>query len=261
MPRAVVVGPDRVREAATARGRELVAARRRLAGGYHADLRAAVAMARLSCSAGLAADLDDLARRAAERAEGSGRAGRAQLPSWLAGELEEVRRRSGERFEVIAGPAVRRVAARLCPGAAPIPLPDVPAGAGLAPPGPATTGPAPTGPITGAGVAADPRLLAGLAGLPVLGAGGLGWATALTVAGVLLLLGVLAYLRVDASARARLRAETARAVAAAGVDAERELARRSIEVERAAGAALQRVVTDRCTRAGTELTEVRDALA
>ncbi|MBW0107017.1 hypothetical protein [Pseudonocardia sp. KRD291] len=255
---------DRTREAASARGRELAATHRRLADGHHADLRAVLGLTRLSCSAGLAADLDDLARRAAERADGSGRTGRAQLPSWLAGELDGIRRRSAERFDAVAGPAVRRVAAGLCPGAAPIPLPPpiplpgAPAGAGPAPAGAApAAGPARRGPW--AGIAADPRLPAGAAGIPLLAAGGLGWATALTVAGVVLLLGSLAFLRSEASERARVRVQTSAALAAVRVEAERDLARRAIEVERAAGAALHRAVTDRRNRVAAELAGLRDA--
>ncbi len=243
--------PDRARNAASARRRELAATRDRLGGGHHAELRAALGLARLSCSAGLAADLADLTRRAGERLDTCGRAGRAELPSWLAGELDEVRRRSAERFEATAGPAVRRVAARLRPGAPPMPLPGT---TGLA-----RSATAPVAPGAVSTVATGPRLLAGLAGLPVLGAGGLGGATALTTAGVVLVLAALAHTRSVAAARARLAAATARALAAAGADAERELAFRLIEVERAVGAVLDRAVADRRARVERETAELRDA--
>lgn len=277
----VVLRPDRVREAASARHRELAVIRRRLAAGHHTDLRVALGLARLSCSAGLAADLEDLGRRASERVEGSGRTERAHLPSWLAGELDQVRRRSEERVVATTGPAARRVAARLCPGVAPMTLPGAPASA--------MTLREPTGPgrtvadrdPTGAGLrpartrsrdsaggsrargrgepAVDPRLVAGLAGLPVIGAGGLGWSAALTAVGVLLLLGALAHTRARTAARTHLRAEMSRTVAAAGAAAERTLQRRLIEVERDAGAALERAVAERRALVDVELAAVSGA--
>lgn len=252
MTAVVVAGPDRVLEAASVRRRELAATRRRLAGGHRADLRTALGLARLSCSAGLTADLDDLGRRAALRVGTAGRAERAQFGSWLAGELAQVRCRSEARYASTAGPAVRRVAAGLCPGAAPMPLPD----------GPAGTGPRVMAlPVAAErGLPVDPRLLAGLAGLPVLGVGGIGGATALIVAGLLLVLGALAHTRSTASARARLLEGAARVIAATGLDAERALARRSIETEHAVGAALERALADRRGRLEPGQEEVADAL-
>ncbi|RZT89184.1 hypothetical protein EV383_6143 [Pseudonocardia sediminis] len=266
-----IAAPDLVREAASARLRELVATRRGLAGGHHADLRAALGLARLTCSAGLAADLDDLTRRADDRAC-TRASDRAEASPWLDAELDEVRRRAAERVDATVGPAVRRVAARVCPGATPMPLP----GADASGPDPGARRLDTVTPTLaeawpahgrrdavqepGSGPWSDPRLLTGLAGLPVLAAGGLGWSTALTVAGVLLLLGTLASTRSASTARARRRAETARAVAAAGVEAERELARRLIEVERGVGAALDRAVADRRALLDAEIAEVRGAL-
>lgn len=274
---AVGLRPDRVREAASARHRELVAARRRLAAGHHADLRVALGLARLSCTAGLAADLEDLGRRASERVQGFGPAERVHLRSWLDGELDRVRLRSEERLVATAGPAVRRVAARLCPGAGPMALPGPPVSAAAAPgcPVPGRTvadraragaGRRPARNRAGASraggrgePAVDPRLLVGLAGIPVLGAGGLGWSAALTALGVLVLLGALAHTRARAAARAHLRADMSRTVVSAGTGLERTVQRRLIEIERDAGAALDRAVAERRARVDLELAAVPGA--
>lgn len=253
---AALAAPDRPREARAARRRELVALRRRLDGGRDAELRAALERARLRCCAELADDLDALGLRASEHLHGAGRSGRAHFPGWLARELDAIGDRSAERFTAAAGPAVARVAARRCPGAAPLPLPGPGrADVRLPAPGPGTHG-APSAELIR--TAADPRLLGGLAGVPVLGAGGIGWPAALTAVGVLVLLATVVGVRAAAAERARCRDEAARTIAAAARAGERELRRRCLDLEPAVLAALERAVTEQRCRVDAELAALED---
>ena len=271
-------------EAVAERRRELTDAARRQAGGHRAELRTALGLARLRCDDDLARDLDDVRRRMSALVAGTPR---ARVREILTAELDDLARRSAERVDATAGPAVRRVAARLCPGAPLLPLPgpepaaaDVTGPCGHRPhPGgvpcrltarcdagscgvpAARTGgsgerrPDPRRPATSrwSRVVADPRLLAAAAGVPVLGAGGFGGPGALTATGVLLLIGAAAGHRAAVTGRDRLHDEVARAVTAAGASAERHLRRRLAGIEIAAGAALDRAVARRRARADAEL--------
>lgn len=271
-----LAGGSRRSATVDARVRELTASRAALTGGHRADLRVALELAGLHCADRLAADLDALARRVAD--DLATRPGGAGFGRRLSGELTAVRLRSEERVAAAAGPAVARVAARLCPGAAPMPLPppssprpELPAHGCPETAARAAAGGDRTGrgaghrrrPAAGRSRAetfaavADPRLLAGLVALPVLGAGGHGWAAALWTAGVLVLAGALLRSRLVASDRARCRAELAREVAAAARTAERELHRRFAEIGAAAGSALDRAVAERRSRVDAELAGLR----
>ncbi len=234
-------------DALAARRAELLARRRRLAGGPRADVAPVLALARLACTEQLTADLGRL------RSELLGRAERAR-PGELTGlprELEAGLAAAGERldrtFAAHTAPELRRLAAGSCPGAAVLPL-EVPATTDADVLSAAGVCPAPRRTLL-----AEPRLLGALAGLPVLAVHGIGLPAALVAAGLVLLACALARVRLLDRERARVAEHLSRAVAAAGSAGERELARRLIRTEAAVVAALERAARDRRDRDGAEL--------
>jgi hypothetical protein len=240
-----------------ARRAELRGARASLLGGHRAELRSGLAAARLAASAELAtvlAALDRELRRHVDRADG---AGRAALPGRVAAAVDRLAAHAADRWAVAVLPAVRRVATVRClqppvswssvggpvdrvtavltrPPAVALPAPDPPPGVGRAL-------------LAGATEGAWRLALVPAAVLPAVGLPALGGRSAVPLAvgiGLALLVAVVRARRVAAD-RARLRGWGAEVVAAVRGALETELARRLLEVERLAGAALDDAVERR----------------
>jgi hypothetical protein len=257
--------PDRYADAVRARRAELRGARASLLGGHRAELRSGLAAGRLAASAELAAVLAALDRELRRHVEGADGAGRAALPGRVAAAVDRLAAHAGERWAVAVLPAVRRVAAVR----------------GLRPPVSWPAGGGPTDRVTAlltrppavALPAPDPApgvvraLLAGategtwrlallpVAVLPAVGLPALGGRSAVPLAVglglALLVAGVRA--RCVAADRARLRRWGAEVVAAVRGALETELARRLLEVERLAAAALDDAVDRRRAEVDGEL--------
>ncbi len=240
-------------DAGRARRAELLGRRRLLAAGHRADVASALGLARLACVEELSADLGRLRDRVLTQVDHARPGELADLArSWEA-ELTRAGERLDRTFADRTGPDLRRLAARLCPGAPVLPVPEPErsgADALRAAPGPFRPGRT---------LFADPRLVGVLAGLPALAVHGIGVPAALVAAGLVLLAGCLARARVVATERDRLREHVSRAVAAAAVAGERELARRLIRTEAAVVAALDRAVRDRRDRVDAELAAISPA--
>lgn len=174
--------PDRYADAVRARRAELRALTALLDGGHRAELRSCLALARVTGSAALAADLAELGRDLRAHVERADRRGRAALPRLVAAATEQLVAAAARRREPVLA-AVRALAAErgLLPG------PEWPSAAraepvassALPPPDPPTGASMLAGLADGAGVW---RLVLPLAGLPMLGLPALGGAALLPVA-------------------------------------------------------------------------------
>jgi hypothetical protein len=219
-----------------------------------AELRPVLALARMDCVAALSSQVDGLVERAVRQPR------RAVDPAWWAAELGGPARAFDDAWARGSGPVSRRAVAagalrhrrvevtRITHGvsrpAGPL---LISAATGALPrprprrrPSPARPGRrgAPGAGLSGAvlsGTVLSGSAVSGLAGagraLPAAWPGAL-----LVLSGVLLLVGAGAGLRVRAVREARAREVAARVRAAVLATAERELVRRSLDVERAAGA-------------------------
>ncbi|MGQ0573752.1 MAG: hypothetical protein ACT4RN_06040 [Pseudonocardia sp.] len=230
MPAAPAPPPDRYADAVCARRAELRAARDVLA-GLRAELRTALALARLGTTDELAAALDRLGREAGAHLDRGGHRERVRFPSMLLGAVEDLRGWAAERRHAAVGSAVARVAARRGIAVTPV-RPAV--SAPFAAPDAAARPPAWTGIAGGWRTALLPAAALPLLGLPVvtpnavLGATCLGTAAAVLVAG-----------RHHAAAdRVRLRRWCEAVLAAVRTDADALLARSLLRAEQAGGAEL-----------------------
>jgi hypothetical protein len=234
-------------DAVAARRSELRARRRRLAAPARADVAPVLALARLACAEQLGADLGRLRSASLARIERAGPRELADLHRELGTGLAAVGSRLDEAFSAHTAPELRRLVAAACPGAAVLPL-EGPDRAGADVLRAADEPPAPRRALL-----AEPRLVGALAGLPVLAVHGIGLPAALVAAGLVLLAGCLARVRVLDRERARAAEHLSRTVAAAGSAGERELARRLIRTEETVVAALERAARDRRQAVDAEL--------
>ena len=243
-PVAARPAPDRYADAVRGRRAELRAARAALLGGHHAALRSGLAAGRLAASAELATALAALDSELRHHVDHADRAGRAALPDGVAGAVDRLAARSGERWAAAVLPPVRRAATvhglgpvvpwpgpgeradpvtalLRRPPAVALPVPDPPPGAVRA---------LLAGATAGAGrLALLPAAVLPAVGLPVLGGPS---AVPLAVGLGLALLVAAVRARRAAADRARLRRWGAEVVSTVRAALETELARRLLEVER-----------------------------
>jgi hypothetical protein len=239
---------DRYADAVRARRAELRARRGPLLGGHRAELRACLAAGRLTVSTELSTACVELHRELRDHADRADRAGRAALLMDASDAVDRLAAHAGERFTAAVVPGIRRVAAarnvpeveQWPPGAVaavllrrpvPIPLPSP------EPPQPIRTTLAGTWRTVPVSAAALPA-----AGLPAFG-GRAVLPLAIGV-GLALLAWAVAAQRVAAD-RARLRRWAAEVVNTVRTAVDTELARRALELERVAGAALEEAVVGR----------------
>jgi hypothetical protein len=104
--------PDRYAEAVRARRAELRDLRDGLTGGHRAELRSALAVARLTLAEELATEVRRLGRQARAYLQRCGRRDRARFPGLLLAAADELRTWAAQRREQAVGAAVRQVAAR-----------------------------------------------------------------------------------------------------------------------------------------------------
>ncbi len=248
--------PDRYAAAVRARRRELRALRPPLAGGHRAELRSCLALSRLAATAHASTALAALRREVAERVERGDRAERRQLPGQVAAALDAVARELHGRWVAGLRPALRRIATErgleMAIGWPRMPAPAIPHAA----PPPEPVGPARSLLAGAADGAAMWRLaLLPLAALPLLGlpaVAGPRFAPLAVGAGV----GAAALVareRHTSAERLRLRRHCEQAVATAATAIDADLDRRLLELERAAGAALDAAVLRRRACVDAEL--------
>lgn len=240
---------DRYADAVRARRAELRTARDALAGGHRAELRTALALARLGAAEQLAVATAHLQGEARSYLDRCGRRDRRRFPGLLLHAVDGLRDRAGERHEAAVGAAARRIAAhrglRIEPGSpagaarqssfrAPSPDPAVSRWTALAGGWRMALLPAAALPFVGLPVATAPALL---------GATGLGVAAAVVVGGHY----------TAAADRVRLRRWSDDVLAAVRADVDAALARLLIRVEQAAGAELDAAVARRRVEVDAEL--------
>jgi len=252
---------DRYSDAVRARRAELRALRPRLTGGHRTELRSALALAKLTVSAELAAAFTGLGREIRAYIDRADRSGREWLSAAVLAAVEELRAWMHRRWIATAGPAVRRIATaatvpvsltwpltrgadRFAGQSFRLPPPDPPPGVMRA---------LLIGVADGAGMWRLALLPA--AGLPVVGLPAVGGPALLPLAAGLGLGAVIAAgrLRTVAADRARLRRWSAETLALARSGCNGELGRWTIELEREAGADLDDGVARRRAAVDAEL--------
>lgn len=248
--------PDRYADAVLARRRELRELRERLASGHRGELRSCLALSRLAAAADAAGVLAGLRREAAEHVRRGDRPARDRLPEHVTAAVDTVATAAADRWVGALGPPLRRIATErglaMEPGWPRLPAPRAP---GPPPPAepPVPTSTLLTGVVEGAALgrlALLPLAALPLLGLPVLG----GPALAPLAVGVgLAALVVAARARRTAAERDRLRRRVEQIIGAAATAIEADLGRRLVELERAAGAALDAAVLRRRAAADREL--------
>ena len=256
---------DRYADAVRARRAELRAVRSELSGSHRAELRTALALARISASDATSAALRGLSREARRRAETADRAGRVELPAAVGAAVAAVATSVDEALVGELGPALRRAAGARglgmpagWPRFEPPRLPDV---ADAWPQRPAGR----THVVAGAveGMALWRAALVPLAALPLLGLPALGGpalaplAVGIAAAGLAV---AISGRRVVAE-RAALRRGVDEAVAAARVAIDADVARRLVELERVAGVELDRAVERRRAAVDAELRALSSEVA
>lgn len=240
--------PDRYADAVRARRAELTAQRELLSGSPRAELRGALAVARLAAGGIAGHELAGLERELLAHAARAGRAARRALPEHAATAVAAVAGRVARAWVARALPAARRVAAArwlyaCAPGAEGWPVPD-PVGCALPAPEP------PAGP--GRALLESPawwRLLPVPLLLPA------GWAVPPTVAlaAVAVAVAGLVVAAQVAAERARLRRWVAAVCTAARAGIAAELARWALDLEAAVGADLDAAVARHQARVEREL--------
>jgi hypothetical protein len=258
---AVPPAPHRYADAVRARRAELRSVRSLLLGGHRVELRHCVTAGRLAASAEVAEALAGLGRELRHHAARAGRAGRAALPATAGVAVDRLVDHVVARWAVALVTGLRRVAAPRCPpGVLPWPMGTEPVVA-LVQRRPPVALPGPDPPagsvralllVTGGTwrLALLPAAVLPAVGLPALG----GLAVlppALGIGLALLAVGVRAH-RVAAD-RLRLRRWADESLATVRAALDTELARRSVEVERVAGAELDELVARRLAWVDEEL--------
>lgn len=241
---------DRYRDAVQARRMELRVERGLLTGGHRTDLRSALALSRLGVVADAAARLRGLGREARAHVDGPDRAMRERLPALLAAAVDDLMVELHAGWAATALPALRRIAARrslaMAPGWPQVPVPrPVAVPAELAEPRPRSL-------LAGA---VDGAALWRLAVLPLAVLGLVGpSALAPLAAGIgLVALVVAVRARRTAGEQDRLRRHVDEVLAVARTAVDVEFGRQVLELERAAGAALDAAVTVRRREVEAEL--------
>lgn len=245
---------DRYRDAVQARRAELRVERGLLTGGHRIDLRSALALSRLGTTADAGARLNGLRREAAAHIDGPDRAMRRRLPALLAVAVDDLVAEAHAQWSATVPAALRRIAGErsldMAPGwpqvppprpvAVPAELPDPPPRSLLA------------GALDGAALwrlALLPLAVLPLVGPTVLGPLAVGIGLAALVAGV--------RARRATVEQARLRRHVDEVLAAARAAVDVEFGRQVLELERAAGAALDAAVAQRRREVETELALLR----
>lgn len=251
---AVPPPPDRYADAVRARRAELRAARDDLSGGHRAELRSALALARLAAEEELSTAVRSLAGQVRDHLEAAGRRDRARFGVALLGAVEELRRWAADRRNAHVRSAARRVASRRGvrvdrawppapeppgPFRAPRPEPAAPRWAPIAGGWRTALLPAASLPLVGLPVASPPAVLATAA---------VGVAVAVTVGGH----------QVASADRLRLRRWSEDVLAAVRTDGDAALARLLIHIEQATGE-LDAAVTLRRAQVEAELASLAPA--
>ncbi|OZM82931.1 hypothetical protein [Pseudonocardia sp. MH-G8] len=248
--------PDRYADAVRARRAELRELRARLGGGHRGELRSCLALSRLAAAGQAAAALAALRREVAAHVRRGDRQVRERLPARLEDAVAAVGAAVALAWGEGLRPPLRRIATErglaMEPGFPALPPPR----AVRVPPAPEPLDPVPsllTGVVEGAALwrlALLPLAVLPLLGLPALGGAAL---TPLAVGAGAAAVVVAAVSRRTAAQRARLHrgAEQVLTAAAAAIDA--DLDRRLVELERAAGAALDTAVLHRRAAVEREL--------
>lgn len=242
MPTEATFPSDRYADAVRARRAELRAELRALV-GYRAELRTALALARLAVTEEFATELGRLAGQARVHLGRCGSRDRARFPTVLLSAVDDLRRWAGTHRDATVRSAARRVAARrgldveIPRGGPPGPLRP-------SPPEPAR--PAWVGAVSGWRAVLIPAALLPLLGPPVTTPSAVAGATGLGVAVAVLAGGR----QLAASDRLRLRRWSEGVLVAARADADAALARLLLGIEQGAGAALDAAVA--CRRAEVE---------
>lgn len=242
---------DRYAAAVRARRAELREQRLALTGGHRAELRTVLALSRLDAARRAASELTALGREARRHIARAGRADRRALPDRLVAAVAAITERVLGGWARAALPAVRRIATErglsvsLRLSRLEEPVATRPVVAGLPPVEPP-----------------DRMLRAVLSGpgwwrvalLPVAGVPALGGAgPAVTLTFAALVVAVTLGISWVAADRERLNRWVVDAVAAARVALDAELGRRSLELERVAGAELDAAVARRRAAVEAEL--------
>lgn len=240
--------PDRYADAVRARRVELRARREQLTGGHRHELRSALALSRLGAADEAAALLAGLAGEVRAYVEGADAVARRRVPALVGAALDQVVPELHAAWAAAVRPAVRRIATER--GA--VPEPGWPRPPGPGPLRPAAA-PAPVG--TARAMLADVvhgavlwrLVLPLLAVLPLAGLPAFGGPVLAPLAAATAVVVVAAAVRSRRAAvdRARLHRYTADVLAAARAALDADLARRVLELDRVAGAALDVAVARR----------------
>jgi hypothetical protein len=256
-----VPASDRYADAVRARRAELRAQRALLLGGHRAEVRGRVAALRVVASAELSAALADLGRELCRHADRADRSGRARLPRLAGSAVDALAARAVERWTAAVLPVLHRVATERgvpWPGAGAVAAivgarpPPVPLPAPEPPPGTVRAL------LLGAAGGTWRVALLPAAALPTVGLPALGGPAALPSALVLAATGVVLAARAQrcAAERAALRCWAGDVVSAARAALEAELARRLLELDHVAGAALDEAVACRRREIDAELRDI-----
>lgn len=244
---------DRYADAVHARRTELRSRRALMGGGHRSELRSCLALSRLAATADIGAAFADLAREVGPHLESPER---DQLPALLDTAVADTAVALRAAWAAALLPALRRIATerelRMPPGWPVLPAPHHPA--------PVTTPePASAVRLLLAGAADGAALwrlaLLPLAALPLLGLpalGGAATAPLAVVVGVAVVV-LAARARLRAGDRLRWRRHVDAQLASARSALETDLGRQLLQIERSAGAALDRAVVQRRAELDAEL--------
>jgi hypothetical protein len=245
VPPKATFPPDRYADAVRARRAELRAGRDALA-GHRAELRTALALARLAVTEEFAAELGRLGGQARVHLGRCGPGDRARFPTVLLSAVDDLRRWAAAHRDATVRSAALRVAARRGLDI------EIPRGC---PPGPFRPPPAEparpgwVGAVSGWRAALIPAALLPLLGLPVTTPSAVAGATGLGIAVAVLAGGQ----HLAAADRLRLRHWSESVLAAARAEADAALARLLLGTEQGAGAALDAAVACRRGKVEAEL--------